>query len=342
MAAKSVKIFRVDSFTGKPFGGNPAGVVPDAAGLTERQMKLIAREINASETAFVMPSPEAGVDYHVRFFTPECEVPLCGHATVATYHVLSSEGYLPAGCRKVTQLTGAGILPIELRPIKTAINDGNAIDSSDYTEIWMSQNLPEFRPFNDDPAPVLAALGLDNSCLDPEKPIEFATTGLWDLVLPLKNLDCIRKINPDHAALAALNKAQGVVSTHIWTFETVGSADAQTSATGVTGAIGAHHATISHAISRHTAHVRNLSAAVGIPEDPVTGTANGAFGCYLIKNRLLPVKEGCNRFTIEQGYEIDRPGLVHVEIDCNDNQTITRVQVGGRAVTVFQGQLRLY
>ena len=318
MATK--KIYIVDSFTNQLFGGNPAGVVPDATGLNERQMQLIAREINASETAFVAPSPEAGVDYHVRFFTPECEVPLCGHATVATYHILSGEGYLSAGRRKIRQQTGAGVLPVELRPMSSAMNgDGSPTHTAAYTEVWMTQALPEFRPFHGDPTPVLEALGLDSSCLDPEKPIEFVSTGLWDLMLPLKNLDCLRKINPDHAALASLNKAQGVISTHVWTFET----------------------TDTNAGPDHTAHVRNLAAAVGVPEDPVTGTANGAFGSYLTKNRLLPVKEGCNRFTIEQGYEIDRPGLVQVEIDCANNGTITRVQVGGSAVTVFRGELEL-
>ena len=323
MAAKTLKIFVVDSFTNQLFGGNPAGVVPDAAGLSERQMQLIAREINASETAFVTPSPEAGVDYHVRFFTPECEVPLCGHATVATYHILSSEGYLPAGCRQIRQQTGAGVLPVELRP--------------NCSEVWMTQALPEFRPFHDDPAPVLKALGLDSSCLDPEKPIEIVSTGLWDLMLPLRNLDCIRKINPDHAALAALNKAQGVVSTHVWTFETADAYAGSGRAEGRTASCAARCAA-GRAV-HHTAHVRNLAAAVGVPEDPVTGTANGAFGSYLIKNRLLPVKDGCNRFTIEQGNEIDRPGLVQVEIDCASSGTITTVQVGGSAVTVFRGEL---
>ncbi|HAH97122.1 MAG TPA: hypothetical protein DER58_08385 [Firmicutes bacterium] len=328
MAIKNLKVFKVDSFTDQLFGGNPAGVVPDATGLSERQMQLIAREVNAAETAFVTPSQEAGVDYHVRFFTPECEVPLCGHATVAAYHVLSCEGYLPTGCRRITQQTGAGILPVELRPIVAEIANGDPMcatlptHTANRTEVWMTQPLPEFRPFHDDPAPVLQALGLDGSCLDPEKPIEFVSTGLWDLMLPLKNLDCIRKINPDHQALAALNRAQGVVSTHVWTFETTNT-----------------NADLDHATG-HTAHVRNLGAAVGVPEDPVTGTANGAFGSYLIKNRLLPVNEGCNRFTIEQGYEIDRPGLVHTEIDCFSGD-ITRVQVGGSAVTIFRGELRL-
>lgn len=331
MGTKTLRLFKVDSFTDQLFSGNPAGVVPDASGLSERQMQLIAREINAAETAFVTPSHKTGIDYHVRFFTPECEVPLCGHATVAAYHVLSSEGYLPADCRKIRQQTGAGVLPVELRPIMAEIDCDPAhatrltpaklparlqAHATRRSEIWMAQPLPEFKPFNDDPVPVLRALGLDSSCLDPEKPIELVSTGLWDLMLPVKNLDCIRKINPDHQTLATLNRAQGVISTHVWTFETANSS----------------------ADPGHTAHVRNLAAAVGVPEDPVTGTANGAFGSYLIKNRLLPVIEGCNRFTIEQGYEINRPGLVHAEIDYA-NGAITHVQVGGSAVTVFRGEL---
>jgi len=84
------KIKQVDAFTDRIFGGNPAGVVPSAEGLTDKEMLSIANEINASETAFVLPSDTA--DFRIRWFTPKKEVLFCGHATVASLHALAEEG----------------------------------------------------------------------------------------------------------------------------------------------------------------------------------------------------------------------------------------------------------
>src|SRR5512143_1658976 len=82
-------ILQVDAFTDRLFGGNPAGVVPDARGLDDRAMQAIAREMGCAETAFVLPATRADCTERVRFFTPGEEVPMCGHATIATYVVLA-------------------------------------------------------------------------------------------------------------------------------------------------------------------------------------------------------------------------------------------------------------
>ena len=89
---KNYRIKIVDAFTKKPFAGNPAGVVLDANGLTETQMQLIARELNLSETAFILPCDSADANLRIRWFTPTGEVPLCGHATIASFHALAEEG----------------------------------------------------------------------------------------------------------------------------------------------------------------------------------------------------------------------------------------------------------
>ncbi|MHC2569813.1 PhzF family phenazine biosynthesis isomerase [Rhizobium leguminosarum] len=86
------RIYQVDAFTTQPFKGNPAGVVPDATGLGPADMQAIARELNLSETAFVFPSEGHDHDLRVRFFTPRAEVPICGHATIATHSVRAQEG----------------------------------------------------------------------------------------------------------------------------------------------------------------------------------------------------------------------------------------------------------
>lgn len=301
---RALRIFQVDSFTTRPFGGNPAGVVPNAHGLDERQMQVIAREMGCSETAFVSAPEIPGADYRVRFFTPSIEVPLCGHATVATFHVLCSEGLIARGTRKVWQQTGAGKLPIDLDW------DENGVT------VMMTQAPPEFRPLNEDPGPILNALGLSSEDRHPDYPVELGSTGLWDLLLPLRGLDAMKRISPDHHALAALNRAQGAISTHVWTFETEEPG--------------------------HRVHARNLAAALDMPEDPVTGTANGALAAYLVKHDLVEPNL-VTTIEVEQGYEIGRPGVVRAEVSLGPSPSgPLSVRVGGRAVTVLRGELTIH
>ena len=113
---KKIKIYQVDSFTTHLFGGNPAGVVTEATGLTPFEMQKIAREMNCSETAFVTSSQSCEADFNVRFFTPTEEVNLCGHATIATFFVLATEGKIKLSTPEVIlyQETKAGILPVSI------------------------------------------------------------------------------------------------------------------------------------------------------------------------------------------------------------------------------------
>ena len=94
---KKYRLYQVDSFTRERFHGNPAGVVPNADGLTDDQMQRIAREMNNSETAFIFQSDDPVADVEVRFFTPSTEVPLCGHATIAAHYVRAIEGSAVSG-----------------------------------------------------------------------------------------------------------------------------------------------------------------------------------------------------------------------------------------------------
>src|SRR5438105_2977729 len=121
-------IVQIDAFTDRLFGGNPAAVVPDAEGLDARAMQTIAREMACSETAFVFPATRADCTERVRFFTPTEEVPMCGHATVATYLVLAER--IGEGGR--TMECGAGALPIEVA------REGGAL------HVTMTQNAGAF------------------------------------------------------------------------------------------------------------------------------------------------------------------------------------------------------
>ena len=110
---KTYKIYQVDAFTKTQLRGNPAGVVTNADGLTEKQMQEIARELNNSETAFILSPQSSDHDVWVRFFTPTVEVPSCGHATISAHYARAVEMNLPT-CT-VVQKIGAGILPVDIK-----------------------------------------------------------------------------------------------------------------------------------------------------------------------------------------------------------------------------------
>jgi phenazine biosynthesis protein PhzF family len=128
-----IKIYQADAFTTEPFGGNPAGVVPDATGITEEYMQKIAREMNLSETAFIIPIDND--NFKVRFFTPVSEVDLCGHATIASFYTLANKGYISPidnGVKTVYQETNAGKLKVDIY-----YKDGTV------DKVMMQQAIPE-------------------------------------------------------------------------------------------------------------------------------------------------------------------------------------------------------
>jgi len=193
---RSIGILQVDAFTEIPFEGNPAGVVLDAAGLREPEMQAIAREMNCSETAFVLPSD--GADLRLRYFTPTQEVDLCGHATIASLHALREAGRLRGALRAETNV---GVLSLSAEPGGMQ---------------WMEQAAPRRRPFPGDPGELMALLGLGAGDLAPDVPVGLAYTGLWALLVPLMDIRALRRARPDFAALAELNRRLGATSTHLF------------------------------------------------------------------------------------------------------------------------------
>jgi PhzF family phenazine biosynthesis protein len=229
----------VDAFTGEPLRGNAAGVVPDAAGLTDEQMQSIARELGASETAFLRPGEEA--DRRVRFFTPETEVDLCGHATIGSHALLYADGTLEPGTH--TLATDVGVLEIE-------VESGG--------RVWMTQDDPEIREVEVGYDRLGSALGIDPEAMrdvGADLPVAYASTGLPFLVVPVNFLEHVGNANPDMRAVEELSDDFGVAGVYVFTFDTL---DAES-----------------------TLHARMFAPGAGVPEDPVTGTASGAAGAYL-------------------------------------------------------------
>ena len=205
-AARRLPVAIVDAFTDEPLAGNAAGVVPDGDGLADGQMQRIARELNASETAFLLTTGAA--DRRVRYFTPTTEVDLCGHATIGSHALLAEEGDIETGTH--TLETNAGVIEVAVEP------DGT---------VWMTQNQPEVRDAVVDPARVGEAIGIDPAHFVEELPIARASTGLPFLVVPVTYLSRLGDATPDSDAIAALTEELSVTGIYAFTFDTL-TADA--------------------------------------------------------------------------------------------------------------------
>ena len=300
---RTVQVFWVDAFTRERFSGNPAGVVLGGDGLEEEQMRRIARELNCSETAFVL-SPR-GEDHQVwvRFFTPTVEVPVCGHATVAAHYVRAREGRL--GETRLVQLTGAGLLPVGILP-----------DGEDY-RIRMTQGEIRFEePLPEEKAEaVWEALGLSREDRDPAAPVQVVSTGHSKVMVPILRRSVLDALAPDMGRLVRLSGDLGCNGYFVFTRDRP-EAGALTQG-------------------------RMFAPAVGIPEDPVTGNAHGPLGAYLVRHGLAEApKDGVFRFRGAQGDSRGRRGSVDVEIRTRDGQP-REAHILGDAVLVFRAELEI-
>ena len=271
-----MKVFKVNAFTKTPNGGNPAGVVLDAPKLTPPHMKNVTKQLRVSETAFVYPSTIA--DYMVRFFSPELEVDLCGHATIATFFTMAQQHHLQTndGVLSVDQETRAGILSVDLH-----------FTDSKCTKVMMSQAKPILKGLHIEQKKIASALNIPLSALDTSFPLQKVSTGLFTFPVCVHSLDILSIMRPNFTRVKNLCTEIGVGSFHVFTFETYEQ--------------------------QSTYHARNFAPLYGLDEDPVTGTANGALSSYLLKNNIISQTQ----LRCEQGDIIGRPGRVYVNLDQN-------------------------
>lgn len=299
-----VKVYTLNAFAEEANGGNPAGVVLDADELTEEQMLKIAKEVNFSETAFVMKSDKA--DFCVRFFTPTEEVDFCGHATVGTFYLLSHLGLISDG--KYKQETKAGVLSVE-------VQDGLVV---------MEQRAPKFleklTTRNPDFESVCQSLGISagdvgvRPIIDEQEQgnfinhMEIVTTGLSDLIIPLRSIEILHALKPDMEMIKEISRKIGITGYHIFA---MGDGEV-------------------------TAECRNLAPAVGIDEESATGSSSGALGCFLIKNRIINIEQKNVAMLFEQGLTMGKPSRLYINIikEALWGNRVEEVYVGGRANNV--------
>ncbi|PKO13090.1 MAG: PhzF family phenazine biosynthesis protein [Chloroflexi bacterium HGW-Chloroflexi-10] len=295
---KTYPFMQVDAFTTRALGGNPCAVFFNTEDLDDTVMLAITREMNLSESAFVRPSQIA--DFGVRYFTPMGEIPLAGHPTIATVYALVFSGRLALQGESTRIQLELKVGPI---PVEITAKDGKV------QHITMNQKKPQFQTVFD-PADVLPVFGLTEEDILPGFPIQTISTGTPQLMICVKNLDALKKMNTNSQAYSALHSRSDWFSTHIFCLG------------GITPA--------GQTFARH------LSPPPDIFEDPFTGSATGGMAAYLWHYGLL--KEPT--FTAEQGHWMARPGQAAVEV-VGLRENIETVRVGGPAVTVLTGSLHL-
>jgi trans-2,3-dihydro-3-hydroxyanthranilate isomerase len=311
---QTYRFVQMDVFTDKAFTGNSLAVFPEAEGLSNDEMMQIAREMNLSETVFVL-HPDAGrleVLRRLRIFTPVREIPFAGHPIVGTWNALAREGVVPppedgSGWRRIFHEVGIGVLPVDVE-----FRDGQPV------QVVMTQGPFEILDEIEDAqeqAEVARALGMAREDLDESLPIQVITTGLPCMAVPVRSLADLRDCRVNAALLADIYIRRGAGGCHAFTRETL-------------------------EVGSSRAHARFFAPADNIPEDPATGSACGALGAYLVHHGALSLEpeDGRYQFVIEQGDFIHRPSRINLNVKAEAGR-VEEVKVGGLAVLVARGEV---
>lgn len=290
----SFPFFQVDAFASEPLHGNPCAVVLDADPLTSDQMQAIAREQNLSETAFILHSDRA--DVRARYFTPAEEIPLAGHPTIASIHALieANRIMLKGERTRISLELKAGIVSVDVLSTEGQPH-----------EIVMTQLKPKFLSAVPR-SKAVSIFGLSTEDLVTGKPVQVVSTGTPQLMVPVRELDCLRKIQVNVDALTMLRREYMFFSVHLFA-----QIDSGTFA-------------------------RHFASPPDVFEDPFTGSATGGMGAYLWHYGLIDGPD----FLAFQGTWMQRPGKARVKV-LGPRNDISAVQVGGEAVTVIAGTLHL-
>jgi trans-2,3-dihydro-3-hydroxyanthranilate isomerase len=293
------RYFTLDVFTAQKFTGNPLAVVLEPDGLDDHAMQAIAREFNLPETVLVFAADGPGQRARVRIFTPARELPFAGHPTVGTAVLLA---HLDGGTNAREMVLSEQIGPVvcQVRPA------GQGGDAS-----FAIPKLPERIGPVRDPKALAAALSLAPDDLgDGSFKPENWSAGNPLTFVPVRSRTAIAQARPDMSCWNAAFGPDDPAGAFLFCRETVDPA--------------------------HSWHARMFAPALGVPEDPATGSAVAALAGVLAAPGSL--RDGRHAVSIEQGYEMGRPSLLRLELVIEANR-LTAASVGGGAVIVCEGMI---
>jgi len=281
------------------FSGNQLATFWDYmlnARLSPEEMQGITLEMQHSETTFVFESTRSDCVSKVRIFTPGKEIPFAGHPTLGTAFVLRYKRLVSPVDRKVTLELGVG-------PI--------AVDFLSEDTVRMAQGRPKFTKTWDDAQSIAKALGLKDSDVSTAYPMQFVSTGMPFLIVPLQSLSAVQRAAPNPTIILETLHGQASQEIVIFSDETV------------------------HPDSH--VHVRMFAPGAGVPEDPATGSAAGPLGAYLIEHQVLANLRPEQAIVIEQGHEMRRPSRLEVMI--TGDKSRWEVYVSGKVRLIAEGKL---
>jgi trans-2,3-dihydro-3-hydroxyanthranilate isomerase len=299
------RYLHLDVFTNEKFGGNQLAVFPDAQGLTTETMQAITHEMNFSESTFILPAERPDTDIRMRIFTPGREMPMAGHPTVGSTFALALDGVIPAGRRRWVFGLNIGPTPVDIDWV-----------AERPAFVWMTQQRPVFGSVVADVEAAARSVGVDVGAIrDTGLPVQDVSCGVPFVFVPLATRAAVDAASPNLPAFDVLCEAAGVDNHAMFIFSREAGDD---------GA---------------TVYSRMFAPGLGVFEDPATGAASGPLGCYLLKHGVVPPEQAGNILSL-QGVKMGRPSWIHIAIGM-DGGEINKVQIGGEAVLMGEGELFL-
>ena len=288
---KFKRFYVINSFADKPFGGNPAAIFTNAEGLTSANMQNIARQMNLVETVFISPLKNKKADFELRYFTPEKELPVAGHPTIAAFIALSKTKMIDIAKQENYVIKN-----------KKGLQEVRVKNKKDPT-IFMQQAKPVFHEIIQHKKTIANILNINIQDLSDTLPIQSIDTGLGHIIIPVKSMSALMGIQKNIKELKDFCQKNNAAEIQAFTFET-------------------------YAKNKNMdLHTRNICPREGI-EDPGCGVGNGALGAYLLKHYFI--NQPAISLKAEQGHIVKMPCIIEINASQKDGDIQVWVGGKGR------------
>ena len=293
----------LDVFTDRPFGGNPLAVFCDQPELSTERMQVIAREFNLSETVFIVPARDSRALRRLRIFTPAQELPFAGHPTIGAVHVLVEDGIASIGEK-------GGEFALELEVGLVPIRVTRQKNSPPFLQLTAAR-LPATVGTAPSAEELARILGLQaQDIVSGADGAQTWSCGVPFLFVPVRDRATLARSRPETGAWSSVLKDAGTKQVFVFCRDPE--------------------------LPGSQLRARMFAPDLGVAEDPATGGAAAAVAGYLAARE--PATTGTHRWVVEQGFEMGRPSILHVEADTSQG-SVTAVRVGGTAVRMSEGTL---